>query len=141
MKFPQENIMSEKRVAFVAGGIGGLGSAIGRRLHARGMTVAISHSPRNDHIVGWLMRERDAGRMFYAYEADVAEFDSCAYCAELVVHDHGRVDVLVNNAGITRDATFATMKKADWDAVLRTDLDALFNMTKPVVCAMVERGF
>jgi acetoacetyl-CoA reductase len=133
--------MSATRVAFVTGGMGGLGAAISRRLHAMGMTVALSHSERNDHVAAWLTRERDEGRRFHAYEVNVADFDSCADCVKRVLNDHGAVDVLINNAGITRDATFAKMTKADWDLVLRTDLDALFNMTKPFISGMVERGF
>ena len=133
--------MSDERVAFVTGGMGGLGAAISRRLAAMGMTVAMSHSERNDHVSTWLSHERDAGRVFHAYEVDVSDFDSCMRCAERVLGAHHKVDVLVNNAGITRDASFAKMTKDAWDAVLRTDLDALFNMTKPFVGGMVERGF
>jgi acetoacetyl-CoA reductase len=133
--------MSDERVAFVTGGMGGLGAAISRRLAAMGMTVAMSHSERNDHVSTWLSHERDAGRVFHAYEVDVSDFDSCMRCAERVLDAHHKVDVLVNNAGITRDASFAKMTKDAWDAVLRTDLDALFNMTKPFVGGMVERGF
>lgn len=133
--------MSTNRVAFVTGGMGGLGASISRRLHDMGMIVAMSHSERNDHVSTWLMHERDAGRTFYAYEMNVDDFDSCARCAKRVIDDHGAVDVLVNNAGITRDATFAKMTKAEWNAVMHTDLDALFNVTKPFIGMMVERGF
>ncbi|KWK78305.1 beta-ketoacyl-ACP reductase [Burkholderia ubonensis] len=133
--------MRDERVAFVTGGMGGLGAAISRRLHAAGMTVAMSHSEHNDHVATWLTHERDAGRIFHAFEVDVADFDSCQRCGKRVIDQLGRVDVLVNNAGITRDATFAKMTKAQWDAVLRTDLDGLFNMTKPFVGGMIERGF
>ncbi|KVO30740.1 acetoacetyl-CoA reductase [Burkholderia ubonensis] len=133
--------MRDERVAFVTGGMGGLGAAISRRLHAAGMTVAVSHSAHNDHVATWLTRERDAGRIFHAFEVDVADFDSCQRCGKRVIDQLGRVDVLVNNAGITRDATFAKMTKSQWDAVLRTDLDGLFNMTKPFVGGMIERGF
>ncbi|KWN84013.1 beta-ketoacyl-ACP reductase [Burkholderia ubonensis] len=133
--------MRDERVAFVTGGMGGLGAAISRRLHAAGMTVAVSHSEHNDHVATWLTCERDAGRIFHAFEVDVADFDSCQRCGKRVIDQLGRVDVLVNNAGITRDATFAKMTKSQWDAVLRTDLDGLFNMTKPFVGGMIERGF
>ncbi|KWN10698.1 acetoacetyl-CoA reductase [Burkholderia ubonensis] len=133
--------MRADRVAFVTGGMGGLGVAISRRLLAAGLTVAVSHSEGNDHVATWLTRERDAGRIFHAFEVDVADFDSCQRCGKRVIDQLGRVDVLVNNAGITRDATFAKMTKAQWDAVLRTDLDGLFNMTKPFVGGMIERGF
>ncbi|MGU7785022.1 beta-ketoacyl-ACP reductase [Burkholderia sp. PU8-34] len=133
--------MRADRVAFVTGGMGGLGAAISRRLHAAGMTVAVSHSERNDHVATWLARERDAGRTFQAFEVDVADFDSCQECGRRVLDKLGRVDVLINNAGITHDATFVKMTKGMWDAVLRTDLDGLFNMTKPFVAGMIERGF
>ena len=130
-----------QRVAFVTGGMGGLGEAISRTLADQGMIVAMSHSPGNDHVSTWLMHERDAGRAFHAYECDVADFDSCARCGARVLADFGQVDVLVNNAGIVHDATFAKMTKADWDVVLRTDLDALFNVTKQFYAGMLARGF
>ncbi|MFC0397300.1 acetoacetyl-CoA reductase [Paraburkholderia rhizosphaerae] len=133
--------MSDKRVAFITGGMGGLGAAISRRLHQAGVTVAMSHSPGNDHVATWLMHERDAGRDFRAYEADVGDFDSCEACARRVLAELGRVDILINNAGVTRDVTFAKMSKEDWDRVMRTDLDSLFNMTKPFIAGMVGRGF
>jgi acetoacetyl-CoA reductase len=137
----KEKDMSAKRVAFVTGGMGGLGSAISRRLHDAGVVVCMSHSERNDHVATWLMHERDAGRHFHAYEADVTSFDSCARCAERVLNEFGSVDILVNNAGITRDSTFARMSKDQWDAVLRTNLDGLFNMTRQLLGGMVSQGF
>jgi acetoacetyl-CoA reductase len=134
-------MMQTKRVALVTGGMGGLGAAISRRLHDTGLAVAVTHSPQNDHVATWLMHERDAGRQFRAYAVDVGDFGACEHCAEQVLRDFGKVDVLINNAGITRDITFAKMTKSEWDAVLRTDLDALFNMTKPFIAGMVERQF
>ncbi|GLU35616.1 beta-ketoacyl-ACP reductase [Trinickia caryophylli] len=128
-------------VAFVTGGMGGLGAAISRRLHDAGMKVLMSHSAHNDHVSTWLMHEREAGRVFHAYEANVADFDSCERCAARVLAEHGRVDVLVNNAGIARDATFAKMTKREWDEVMHTDLDALFNVTKQFYGGMLERRF
>ncbi|MFM0061476.1 acetoacetyl-CoA reductase [Paraburkholderia phytofirmans] len=133
--------MSAKRVAFITGGMGDLGAAISRRLHDAGMVVAMSHSERNDHVATWLMQEREAGRHFVAFEADVSSFDSCAHCAERVLAEFGTVDILVNNAGVTRDSTFVKMNKEDWDKVLRTDLDSMFNMTKPLIGGMLEQEF
>ncbi|AOK14730.1 beta-ketoacyl-ACP reductase [Burkholderia cepacia] len=133
--------MRDERVAFVTGGMGGLGAAISRCLHDAGMTVAVSHTEHNDHVATWLTQERDAGRIFHAFEVDVADFDSCQRCGKRVIDQLGGVDVLVNNAGITHDATFVKMTKSQWDAVLRTNLDSMFNMTKPFVGGMIERGF
>jgi acetoacetyl-CoA reductase len=87
------------------------------------------------------MHERDAGRDFRAFEADVSDFDSCEACARRVIDELGHVDILINNAGVTRDATFAKMSKPDWDRVMRTDLDGIFNMTKPLLAGMLARGF
>ncbi|PXW23133.1 acetoacetyl-CoA reductase [Paraburkholderia caballeronis] len=133
--------MQTTRVAFVTGGMGGLGSAISRRLRDSGMEVAVSHSTHNDHVERWLAAEREAGRTFRTFAVDVSDFDSCAQCAQHVLETYGRVDVLVNNAGVTHDATFAKMSKADWDAVLHTNLDSAFNVTKPFLPGMIGRGF
>uniref|UniRef100_UPI000A80668F SDR family NAD(P)-dependent oxidoreductase n=1 Tax=Paraburkholderia kirstenboschensis TaxID=1245436 RepID=UPI000A80668F len=133
--------MPAKRVAFITGGMGGLGAAISRCLHDAGMVVAMSHSERNDHVATWLSHERDAGRHFVAYEADVSSFDSCAHCAERVLAEFGTVDILVNNAAITRDSTFVRMNKEDWDNVLRTNLDSMFNMTRPLLGGMLKQQF
>ncbi len=79
------------------------------------------------------------GYGFKAYPCDVGDFDSAKACVEQVTAEIGPVDVLVNNAGITRDMTFKRMTKADWDAVMHTNLDSVFNMTKQVMDGMVER--
>ncbi|WP_429290232.1 acetoacetyl-CoA reductase [Paraburkholderia sp. CI3] len=131
--------MGSDRVALVTGGMGGLGTAVSRALRDAGMTVAVTHSTHNDHVSTWLQHERDTGRDFHAYEADIADFDSCARCAQRVLTELGAVDVLINNAGITHDTSFAKMSKEHWDAVLRTDLDGLFNMSKPLLPGMLER--
>lgn len=133
--------VSARRIAFVTGGMGGLGAAISRRLHDAGMTVALSHSEHNDHVSTWLTHEAQAGRHFHSYALDVAEFDSCERCAQRVMADLGPVDVLINNAGIVRDASFLKMTKREWDEVMHTDLDALFNVTKQFFAEMLERRF
>jgi len=81
------------------------------------------------------------GYDFRAYPADVADFDSCAKCVKQVQAEVGPIDVLVNNAGITRDMTFKKMTKADWDVVISTNLDSVFNMSKQVLDGMVERNW
>jgi acetoacetyl-CoA reductase len=130
-----------QRIAFVTGGMGGLGAAISRRLYDEGVTVAMSHSPRNDHAATWLTHEREQGRRFQAFELDVTSYDSCERCAKRVLDELGRVDILINNAGITHDTTLAKMTRTDWDAVLRTDLDGVFNVTKQFIAGMSARGF
>jgi acetoacetyl-CoA reductase len=129
------------RIALVTGGMGGIGEAIAIRLHDAGHTTIVTRSPANNRAQEWLARMAEAGRNFHCCAVDVAEFDSCQQCVDQVKAEFGPVDILVNNAGITRDATFKKLSKVDWDCVMRTNLDSLFNMTKPVCEGMAERGW
>jgi acetoacetyl-CoA reductase len=129
------------RVALVTGGMGGLGEAVCIKLAALGYKVVTTHSPGNTKAESWLASMRDQGFSFKAYPCDVADYDSAQACVAQVEREVGPVDVLVNNAGITRDMTFKKMDKPNWDAVMKTNLDSVFNMTKPVCDGMVERGW
>ena len=134
--------MADKhRVALVTGGMGGLGEAICLKMAALGYTVVTTYSPGNTKAQEWLSSMKQQGYDFKAYPCDVADWESAAACVKKVSDEVGAVDVLVNNAGITRDMTFKKMGKVDWDAVLRTNLDSVFNMTKPVCDGMVERSW
>jgi len=127
------------RVALITGGMGGLGEAICIKMAALGYKVVTTHSPGNAKAEEWLKNMNNMGYGFKAYPCDVTDFDSAKACVETVTREVGPIDVLVNNAGITRDMTFKKMTKADWDAVIRTNLDSVFNMTKQVMDGMVER--
>jgi acetoacetyl-CoA reductase len=130
-----------KRIAGVTGGTGGLGQAICRRLAGEGFTVVALHTPGNARVQEWLATQQAQGYRFDAVEVDVASFASCA-AAAATIHDRlGPVSVLVNNAGITRDASFRKMTQADWDSVVRVNLDSMFNMTKQVIEDMVALGW
>jgi len=133
--------MATARNALVTGGMGGLGEAICIKLAALGYTVVTTHSPGNTKAPEWLESMKRQGYSFRAYPCDVASFDSAAACVKQVASDLGPIDVLVNNAGITRDMTFRKMDKANWDAVVQTNLDSCFNMTKQVCDGMVDRGW
>jgi acetoacetyl-CoA reductase len=130
-----------KQVALVTGGMGGLGEAMSIKLYDAGYTVVVTFSPCNTGAPDWLAAMEAQGRRFHAYQVDVADYDSCQRCAARVKADIGPVDILINNAGITRDASFKKLDKVNWDAVLRTNLDSVFNMTKPLCDSMVERGW
>jgi len=132
---------SKKRVALVTGGMGGLGEAICIKLAALGYTVVATHSPSNSRSELWLRDMRERGYAFHAYACDVANWESCVTCVREISDAVGPVDVLVNNAGITRDVTFRKMDRLNWDVVMRTDLDSCFNMTKQVCDGMLERGW
>jgi acetoacetyl-CoA reductase len=129
------------RVALVTGGMGGLGEAVCIKLAALGYKVVTTYSPGNKKVESWLATTKDMGFDFKAYECDVADYDSAAACIARIQDEVGLVDVLVNNAGITRDMTFKKMDKPNWDLVMSTNLDSVFNMTKPVCDGMVERGW
>ena len=130
-----------QRVAVVTGGMGGLGEAICVRLSQTGYKVVTTYSPSNTRARDWIADMKKQGHEIHAVAVDVADFDSCAKAAKQIESEVGAVDVLVNNAGITRDATFRKMSKAEWDAVMHTNLDSVFNMTKPLCDGMVDRGW
>ena len=129
------------RVALVTGGMGGLGEAICVKLAALGHKVVTTYSPGNTKAQEWLESMRRQGHEFHAYPCDVTDWNSAVACVQKVTSEVGPIDVLVNNAGITRDMTFKKMDKVNWDAVMRTNLDSLFNMSKQVVDGMVERSW
>jgi acetoacetyl-CoA reductase len=130
-----------KRIALVTGGMGGLGEAICAKLEKMGIQVVVTYSPGNTKYNEWLKDMESHGHKFRAFPCDVADFDSCAKMVAEVSKEIGPIDILINNAGITRDMTFKKMTKADWDAVMGTNLDSVFNVTKPIVDGMVERGW
>ncbi len=130
-----------QRIALVTGGMGGLGEAICMKLARMGIKVVVTYSPGNTKYKDWLKDMEGRDYHFSAYPADVADYDSCAKMVEQVTREIGPIDILINNAGITRDMTFKKMTKPDWDAVMHTNLDSVFNVTKPVVDGMVERGW
>jgi len=130
-----------QRVALITGGMGGLGEAICIKMAALGYKVVTTHSPGNTKAQEWLDAMKKLGYSFHAYPADVANYENAQACVKKVAYEIGPIDVLVNNAGITRDTTFRKMDKASWDVVMATNLDSVFNMTKNVIDGMAERGW
>ncbi|WP_159877176.1 MULTISPECIES: acetoacetyl-CoA reductase [Aquitalea] len=130
-----------KRIALVTGGMGGIGTAICKALAESGHTVITTYSKPGKEQA-WLADMKGMGfNDIHAYQCDVTDTAACADMLAKAQAEVGAVDVLVNNAGITRDGTFKKQTKDDWDAVIKTNLDSLFNMVKPVLDGMVERGF
>jgi acetoacetyl-CoA reductase len=132
---------STKRIALVTGGMGGLGEAICFKLAALGYTVVTTCSPGNTKAQQWLQAMKQQGFNFHAYACDVTDWESCQACVRKITAEIGPVDVLVNNAGITRDMTFKKMDKINWDSVMHANLDSCFNMTKQVCDGMVDRSW
>jgi acetoacetyl-CoA reductase len=120
--------------------MGGIGTAICQRLAREGMTVVAGCGPSRDYDL-WLKEQSEQGFTFYASVGNVADWDSTVVAFEKVTAEHGPVEVLVNNAGITRDGTFRKMSQDDWRAVMDTNLNSLFNVTKQVIEGMADTGW
>ena len=130
-----------QKIAVVTGGMGGIGEAICMRLAQVGHRVVATYSPGNTKAEQWVKDMKTRGFEFHAVQVDVTDFDSSQKAVAKIQAEVGPIDILVNNAGITRDATFRKMGKPDWDAVMRTNLDSVFNVTKPVCDGMMDRGW
>ena len=124
------------RVALVTGGSRGIGAAISRMLKEQGYTVAASYAGNDEAATRF---KGETGIPVFKW--DVGDYDACAAGVKQVESEVGPVDVLVNNAGITRDGFFHRMTKEQWSAVIRTNLDSLFNMTRPVIEGMRARSW
>jgi len=129
-----------KKVAYVTGGMGGIGTSICQRLHKEGFTVIAGCGPTRDYNK-WLAEQKALGYTFYASAGNVGSWDSTVEAFTKTKAEHGSIDVLVNNAGITKDRMFLKMTREDWDAVIETNLNSMFNVTKQVVGDMVEKGW
>jgi acetoacetyl-CoA reductase len=131
--------MSQK-LAYVTGGMGGIGTAICQRLAKEGFKVIAGCGPTRD-FQKWLEEQKALGYSFYASVGNVADWQSTVDAFAKAKAEHGAIDVLVNNAGITRDRMFLKMTREDWDAVIETNLNSMFNVTKQVVPDMVEKAW
>ncbi len=124
------------RVALVTGGTRGIGEAIAVRLKNDGYTVAASYAGNDEAAQAFKEKHGIA-----VYKFDVSDFDDCARAVKAITQELGPIDVLVNNAGITRDGTIHKMSPQDWQSVLDTNLGSCFNMCRNVIDSMRERGF
>ncbi|GAA0522004.1 acetoacetyl-CoA reductase [Pigmentiphaga daeguensis] len=126
------------KIAYVTGGMGGIGTVICQRLAKDGFTVIAGCGPNRDSQQ-WLNEQSALGYTFHASVGNVADWESTVAAFAKVREEFGPVDVLVNNAGITRDGLFRKMTLEDWRAVIDTNLNSLFNVTKQVIGDMTER--
>jgi acetoacetyl-CoA reductase len=130
------------RIALVTGGIGGIGSSICGELLARGFRVVAGYYPaEKDLAEAWQKKHAAEGREFEIAAGDVSSFEDSQKMVKDIEGRVGPVDVLINCAGITRDKTFRKMEPAQWKAVISTNLDSLFNVTRQVVDGMTERNW
>jgi acetoacetyl-CoA reductase len=130
-----------RKIAYVTGGMGGIGTAICKRLCTSGFTVIAGCGPGSQRKDRWLAAMKDEGHEVYASEGNVSNWESTRAAFEKVRADHGAVDVLVNNAGITRDCVFRKMTNDQWHEVIETNLNSLFHVTKQVIDDMLDKGW
>lgn len=131
-----------KRVALVTGGTGGIGTAICRRLSSDGLRVIAAYYPADKEASeDWREIQVSNGYDIDILPLDVSSYEECAEKLPKLLSDYGSVDVIVNCAGITRDATFKKMQKDQWYDVINVNLNSVFNVTQPLWNAMLEKGF
>lgn len=131
---------NKKFVALVTGGTGGLGTAICKRLVKDGFHVVANYN-NQEKADKWKAKMKEEGFEMDMYQADVCNFDKVEAMVQHIESEIGPIDVLVNNAGITRDGQFKKMSKDDWDAVLQTNLYSVFNCTRNVINQMIDRKY
>ena len=132
----------EEKVALVTGGIRGIGEKISQRFLKEGyQVVALDNDEKR--LADWAETQKAAGlNKIDTVVCDVCDYEQCQSAVAAILSKFGHIDVMVNNAGITRDATFKKMDKSQWDAVIQVNLNSMFNMTKPVIDNMLanQRG-
>ncbi|HWK72859.1 MAG TPA: acetoacetyl-CoA reductase [Povalibacter sp.] len=128
-----------QRIAYVTGGMGGIGTAICKRLSREGYRVVAGCGPNSARRAQWLAEMAALGHEIIASEGNVADWESTRAAFDRVKAEVGNVDILVNNAGITRDVVFHRMSKAEWDSVINTNLNSMFNVTKQVIDHMIAQ--
>lgn len=130
------------RIAVVTGGIGGIGTATCRALCQQGRRViAAYHVDDEERAVAWQLEMEAQSFKVSVYPVDITNFASCQQLVERITSEIGPIDILINNAGITRDGTLKKMPLENWMAVINTDLNGVFNMTRQVFEGMLTRGW
>lgn len=129
--------------ALVTGGTGGIGTAICQQLVQNGAKVVASYNRGGDHKAAkiWQAEQKRLGYDIAIAYVDVSDFSSCKKMIENIKKDFKHIDILVNNAGITKDVQFYKMELESWRAVLKTNLDSIFNMTRLVINSMISQGY
>lgn len=131
------------KIVLVTGGMGGIGTVIAQQLADAGATVAVTYNKGGDHAVAdaWRAAQSELGYDFAAFYADLTDFGAAQNLVEAVVDKYARIDVLVNNAGITADSSLAKMEPSQWIKVIDADLNSIFNVTRNVIKPMLAQKY
>ncbi len=132
--------LENRNIALVTGSTGGLGTAICKRLADDGFRVVGNYNSE-EKAVAWKQKMKEQGYEYDMYQCDVSDYDAVEKMIGKIEKEVGGIDVLVNNAGITRDGAFRKMTKDNWDIVLKTNLYSVFNCTRNVINQMIEREY
>lgn len=129
----------EKKTALVTGGTRGIGKAIALELAETGYDIILNYRTANEELNNLKKEIEDKNVNCYLVYGDISKFEDCENIAKTAIEECGKIDVLVNNAGITRDGLIMRMKKEDFDSVIDTNLVGTFNMTRNVIPYMVKQ--
>lgn len=130
-----------RRIAVVTGGMGGIGQAICRALYDQKIHVVSAYCRSEEAAIAWQEEQANENYKFDIAHVDVTDFNSCEQMIQKIEKEIGPIDILINNAGITRDSSCGKMKKEDWDIVINTDLNSVFYVTHAVIGKMRERDY
>ena len=128
------------KIALVTGANGGLGTAMCQKLAEDGFTV-LANGLTNSRLLEWQKEQKSQGFAFAIYPADVGSFEACEAMVEQITQEVGVIDVLINNAGITKDSVFKNMSKEQWLSVINVNLNSIFNATRQVINPMLKQGY
>ncbi|CAM2923325.1 acetoacetyl-CoA reductase [Legionella worsleiensis] len=132
----------EQMIAVVTGGTGGIGSAISQRLSADFKVIACYFKDgRHEEAKQWQTEQKQLGYDIDIVYGDIAQYSDCEKITNLIMERYGRIDVLVNNAGVTQDSSLRKMTPQQWQSVLDANLTSVFNMTRNVIPMMLDKGF
>lgn len=129
-----------KRVALVTGGMGGIGNAICHALAQTKHTVVTTYN-RSTQTEAWLNDMKSLGYDVHAYPCDITDATACESMTRQIANEIGTISILVNNAGITQDRSFRKMSLDEWNQVMRTNLDSVFTVTRPVIDGMIQQSW
>ena len=132
--------MSNNRIALVTGATGGLGTAMCKELHKDGNRIAANYRNK-EKAIAWQEKLKEEGVEVHLFEGDVTDYESIGKMTSEIERALGPVDILVNNAGITKDGRFAKMSLEDWNDVISTNLNSVFNCSRHVINGMIDRKF